>query len=205
MEAKTRKSELTRNAIIAAGIDIALRHGLGAVTVPSLAEQLRLSNSGIFSRIGSIETLRIALVDEYGRRFLAEIFFPALTRPRGLERLDAMVESWIARICTGDGSSMALYEVTGFSMDQAARDTRAILVGHIRAWRAIMMRTVMQAMAQQQLRDDIDPASLILEIQCLVLGVMFEYRVMNDASTAAKGIAAYRALIDRARKPAASA
>jgi AcrR family transcriptional regulator len=202
MEAKTRKSELTRSAIIAAGIDIALRHGLGAVSVPSLAEKLRLSNSGVFSRIGSIEALRIALVDEYGKRFLAEIFFPALKRPRGLQRLDAMVESWIQKICTGDGSSMSLYEVTGFSMDQAARDTREILVGHVRTWRAIMLRTVMQAVSQQQLREDIDPASVIVEIQCLVLGAMFEYRVMNDANTAAKAIAAYRALIDRVKKPA---
>ena len=76
MEAKTRKSALTRSAIVAGGIYIALQHGLGAVTVPSLADKLRLSNSGIFSRTGSIETLRIALVDEYGRRFLSEIFSP---------------------------------------------------------------------------------------------------------------------------------
>jgi hypothetical protein len=84
-------------------------------------------------------------------------------------------------------------------MDQAAQDTRDILVGHVKAWRKILMRTVMQAMSHQQLREDIDPASLILEIQCLVLGAMFEYRVMGDANTAAKAIAAYRALIDRVR------
>ncbi|MDO8771943.1 MAG: hypothetical protein Q7K57_25180 [Burkholderiaceae bacterium] len=35
--------------------------------------KLKLSNSRVFSRLGSLETLRIALVDEYAKRFLAEI------------------------------------------------------------------------------------------------------------------------------------
>lgn len=205
MQAKTKKSELTRNAIIEAGIDIAVRHGLGAVTVPSLAEKLKLSNSGVFSRIGSIEALRLALVEEYGKRFLAEIFFPALKKPHGLDRLDAMVESWIRKICSGDGNSMALFEVTAFSMDQAAHDTREILVSNVRAWRGVMMRTVMQAMAHRQLREDIDPASLLFEIHCLVLGALYEYRIMNDANTADKAIASYRALVQRVRRPVKTA
>lgn len=202
MEAKTRKSELTRAAIVDAGIDIAVRHGLGAVTVPSLAEKLKLSNSGVFSRIGSIETLRIALVDEYARRFLDEIFFPALQNPHGLDRLNAMVERWIRKICSGEGNSMALFEVTAFSMDQAAHDTREILVGNVRGWRSMMMRTIMQAMAHRQLREDIDPSVLLFEIHCLVLGALYEYRIMNDANTACKAIASYRELIKRVSRPA---
>lgn len=203
MEAKTRKSVLTRAAILDAGIDIAVRHGLGAVTVPSLAEKLKLSNSGVFSRIGSIETLRIALVDEYARRFLDEIFFPALKNPHGLDRLNAVIELWIRKICSGTGNSMALFEVTAFSMDQAAHDTRDILIGNVRGWRSMMMRTVMQAMAHGQLREDIDPSVLLFEIHCLVLGALYEYRIMNDANTACKAIASYRELIKRVSKPAA--
>jgi AcrR family transcriptional regulator len=203
MEAKTRKSVLTRAAILDAGIDIAVCHGLGAVTVPSLAEKLKLSNSGVFSRIGSIETLRIALVDEYARRFLDEIFFPALKNPHGLDRLNAVIELWIRKICSGTGNSMALFEVTAFSMDQAAHDTRDILIGNVRGWRSMMMRTVMQAMAHGQLREDIDPSVLLFEIHCLVLGALYEYRIMNDANTACKAIASYRELIKRVSRPAA--
>lgn len=202
MEAKTKKSELTRNAIIDAGIDIAVRHGLGAVTVPSLAEKLQLSNSGVFSRIGSIEALRIALVDEYGRRFLADIFFPALNKPHGLDRLNAMVERWIHRICSDTGNSMALFQVTALSMDQAAQETREILVGNVRAWRGVMMRTITQAMERDQLKKDIDPQALLFEIHCLVLGALYEYRIMNDANTIDIAIASYRALIRRVSKPA---
>ena len=76
-----------------------------------------------------------------------------LTLSRGQDRLDAMVERGIQKISTSDGSRLALCEVTGFSMDQAAQDTREVLVGNVRAWRPIMVRAVMQAVAEQQLRE----------------------------------------------------
>ena len=197
MEAKTKKSELTRNAIIDAGIEIALARGLGAVTVPGLAEKLQLSTSGVFSRIGSIEALRIALVDEYGRRFLAEIFFPALTRPRGIERLNVMVELWIQKICEDGCGNMTLFEVTAFAMDQAAQDTREVVIGNVQAWRRLMMRTIKQAIEHHQLKEDTDPELLIFSIHSLILGALYEFRIMNDAGTAQKAVAAYHSLIKR--------
>ena len=198
MQAKTKKSELTRNAIIDAGIDIAVRHGLGAVTVPSLAEKLQLSNSGVFSRIGSIEALRLAKL----RRGLRAPLFHALNKPHGLDRLNAMVESWIRKICSGDGKSMALFEVTALSMDQAAQETREILVGNVRAWRGVMMRTIKQAMERDQLKEDTDPVALLFEIHCVILGALYEYRIMNDPNTIDIALASYFALIRRVSKPA---
>lgn len=197
MKAKTKKSELTRNAIIDAGIEIALAHGLGAVTVPGLADKLQLSTSGVFARIGSVEALRIAIVDEYGRRFLAEIFFPALKRPRGIERLNAVVERWVEKICTNERNNMTLYEVTAFAMDQAAQDTREVVIGNVRAWRGVMMRTVKQAIEHHQLRPDTDPELLLFSIHSLVLGALYEFRIMNDANTAQKTMEAYQSLIKR--------
>lgn len=204
MEAKTKKSELTRSAIIEAGLDMAISHGFGAVTVPSLAEKLQLSNSGVFSRIGSIEALRTALVEEYSKRFLDEIFFPALPEPRGIERLNAMVERWIQKICSSSGNKVTLFEVTAFATDPAAQGLRATILTNVRAWRSAMQYTIKQGMEKNQFRDDADASALLFEIHCLVVGVLYEYRVMDDPSAAEKGICAYRALIERFRRPAAS-
>jgi AcrR family transcriptional regulator len=201
MEARTRKSESTRSAIIEAGLDIAIVQGFGAVTVPGLAERLQLSNSGVFSRIGSIEALRTALVDEYAKRFLAEIFFPALSKPRGIDRLSAMVERWIEKICSSVGDNVTLFEVTAFATDQAAQSLRETIVTNVRAWRAAMKHTIEQAIAENQFKEDTDASSLLFEIHCLVVGALYEYRIMNDPSTADKAIGAYRALIERVRRP----
>ena len=53
MDAKTQKSELTRAAIIGAGIDLASEQGLEAITLQAVADRVELSKSGVFSRIGS--------------------------------------------------------------------------------------------------------------------------------------------------------
>lgn len=204
MEAKTKKSELTRNAIVDAGIEIALNLGLGAVTVPSLADKLQLSNSGVFSRIGSIEALRAAIVGEYGRRFLAEVFFPALKKPKGLHRLNTMVEVWLQKICTNGHQPMTLFEVTAFSMDQAAQDTRDLIKSNVRAWRDVMMRTVMQAIEQKQLVDSVDPELLLFGIHSLMLGALYEFRVMGDPQAATKALASYQTLMALFTRPANS-
>ncbi|MEO8024810.1 TetR/AcrR family transcriptional regulator [Polaromonas sp.] len=205
MEAKTKKSELTRSAIIEAGLEMAISHGFGAVTVPSLAEKLQLSNSGVFSRIGSIEALRTALVEEYTKRFLGEIFFPAMEQPRGIDRLNAMVERWIHKICSSSGNNVTLFEVTAFSNEPAAQSLRGTILTNVRAWRSAMEYTIQQGMEKGQFRDDADASALLFEIHCLVVGVLYEYRVLDDPSSAEKAICAYRALIERFKRPVASA
>ena len=73
MDAKTRKSELTRAAIIDAALDLARSRGIAAISMRSIADSLQISKSGVFSRVGSIEALQQAVIEEYGRRFFERI------------------------------------------------------------------------------------------------------------------------------------
>ncbi|MEO7547593.1 MAG: TetR/AcrR family transcriptional regulator, partial [Ramlibacter sp.] len=97
MDAKTQKSEMTRAAIVGAGLDIASEQGLEAITLQAVADRIGLSKSGVFSRIGSREALQKAAIDEFGRRFLAQVFVPAMQAPKGLPRLNEVVQRWIVR------------------------------------------------------------------------------------------------------------
>ncbi|MBZ4307968.1 TetR/AcrR family transcriptional regulator, partial [Mycobacterium tuberculosis] len=63
----------------------------------AVASRLGLSKSGVFSRVGSREALQKAVIEEYGRGFLADVFVPAMQKPKGLPRLDEIVARWIAR------------------------------------------------------------------------------------------------------------
>jgi AcrR family transcriptional regulator len=98
MDAKTQKSELTRAAIVGAGIDVAAEQGLEAITLQAVADRIGISKSGVFSRIGSREALQKAVIEEFGRRFLADVFVPAMQLPKGLPRLDEIVRRWIAAL-----------------------------------------------------------------------------------------------------------
>src|SRR3954462_13160362 len=97
MDAKTQKAELTRAAIVGAALDQAAQEGLESLTLQAVADRIGLSKSGVFSRVGSRETLQKAVIDEWGRRFLDDVFVPAMQLPKGLPRLDPIVQRWITR------------------------------------------------------------------------------------------------------------
>jgi len=72
-----RKSETTRNAIIDHALAVASHGGLEALTLGSLADSMKMSKSGVVARVGSRETLQLAVLDSYRRRFEAQVMSPA--------------------------------------------------------------------------------------------------------------------------------
>ena len=88
--ARPSKGEQTRAAILDTALDLAARDGLEGLTIGLIAERMRMSKSGVFAHFGSREDLQLATLHEYHHRFEAEVFTPALRKPRGLPRLEAM-------------------------------------------------------------------------------------------------------------------
>src|SRR4051794_39011846 len=97
MDTRTEKSELTLAAIVDTALDMVATGGLGSLSLGEVAKRLGISKSGVFSRVGSLESLREAVLAEFNRRFAEAVFEPALLHPRGLPRLNALVQGWINR------------------------------------------------------------------------------------------------------------
>jgi AcrR family transcriptional regulator len=199
MEAKTRKSEMTQASIIDAALDIAAERGLAAISMKGVADRLQLSKSGVFSRSGSVESLQLAVVEEYGRRFVADIFLPAMQKPRGLPRLDAMMLRWFERVTTHSGIGAAVFEAAAFSLDSVDEKLKKILADGVAGWRFTMRRTVVQASEAGHLKADLNVDLFIYELHSLVLGALYESAFLGDKKMAAKGVQAYYRLIDSYR------
>jgi len=95
--ATTSRSELTLAAILDTALAMAAADGLESLTIGEVARRLGLSKSGVFSRIGSRQALQRAVIEEYDRRFINDVFVPAMREPRGLPRLNAIFERWLQR------------------------------------------------------------------------------------------------------------
>jgi AcrR family transcriptional regulator len=93
---KATKGEETRSQILAAAVEQASACGFESLTIGTLAERTGLSKSGLFAHFGSKLDLQIAALDEAARQYTAAVFLPAMKAPRGLKRLRAMFENWIA-------------------------------------------------------------------------------------------------------------
>ncbi|MDP1742834.1 MAG: TetR family transcriptional regulator [Polaromonas sp.] len=184
MDAKTQKSEMTRAAIVGAALDLASADGLEAITLQAVADKLGLSKSGVFSRIGSREALQKAVIEEFGRRFIAEVFVPAMQLPKGLPRLDAIVQRWIVRMRDVEVKSGCIYTAGAFELDDRAGELRDTLLQEVTRWRAALRRTALQAIEVGHLSADTDAEQLVAEISALAMGLLHDARFLRDQRAA---------------------
>ena len=195
MDAKTQKSEMTRTAIIGAGIDLASAEGLEAITLQAVADRIGLSKSGVFSRIGSREALQKAVIEEYGRRFLADVFVPAMQQPKGLPRLDMIVQRWIVRMRDVEAQSGCIYTAGAFELDDREGELRDTLLQEVTRWRASLRRTVLQAIELGHLQPDTDAEQLVGEICNLSIGLLHDARFLRDSRAAERAQASWKRLL----------
>ncbi|UUZ65444.1 TetR family transcriptional regulator [Polaromonas sp. P1-6] len=196
MDAKTQKSEMTRTAIIGAGIDLASAEGLEAITLQAVADRIGLSKSGVFSRIGSREALQKAVIEEFGRRFLADVFVPAMQQPKGLPRLNMIVQRWIVRMRDVEAKSGCIYTAGAFELDDKDGELRDTLLQEVTRWRAALRRTVLQAIDAGHLQPDTDPEQLVSEISSLSIGLLHDARFLRDPRAAERTQASWERLIN---------
>ena len=190
-DTKTTKSELTRTAIVGAGMDLVAAEGLEALTLQAVADRVGLSKSGVFSRVGSRETLQKVVIEEFGRRFLAEVFVPAMQQPKGLPRLDAIVERWLARLARSEPHNSCIYSAGAFELDDREGELRDFLLQEVTRWRAALRRTVLQSIEAGHLRADTVPEQLVGEIYGLAIGLLHDTRFLRDPSAPARTAASW--------------
>jgi len=195
METKTERSELTLAAILDTSLAMAAADGLDSLTIGDVAKRLGLSKSGVFSRIGSREALQAAVVDEYARRFLQDVFTPAMREPRGLPRLNAIMRLWMQRARDVETRSGCLYCSGAFEYDDREGPLRDLLLSHVQRWRGALKRTAIQAVEAGHLPPDTDVDQLVFELDGLFIALMREARFMRDPRAADRSWAAYERLI----------
>ncbi|MBS0453841.1 MAG: TetR/AcrR family transcriptional regulator [Proteobacteria bacterium] len=194
MDAKTQKSELTRAAIVGAALDLASAQGLESISLQAVADRIGLSKSGVFSRVGSREALQKAVIEEYGRRFLADVFVPAMQKPKGLPRLDEIMQRWIVRMRDVEVHTGCLYTAGAFELDDREGELRDLLHSEVMRWRAALRRTVAQAVEVGHLKPDTDPEQLVSEVSSLAIGLLHDARFLRDPRAAERAVSTWQRL-----------
>jgi AcrR family transcriptional regulator len=195
LEAKTNKSEMTRAAIVGAALDLAAEQGLEAITLQAVADRVQLSKSGVFSRVGSREALQQAVIEEYDRRFLADVFVPAMQAPKGLSRLNALVRRWIERTRVVEASTGCIYVAGAFELDDRDGPLRDLLLKGVLGWRAALRRCVFQAVNEGHLPQRTPVDDLVSDIYSLMIGLLHDARFLRDSAAVDRAHSSYERLI----------
>lgn len=194
-----RKGDLTRAAILEAALVAASRGGLEALTIGTLADSMQMSKSGVFAHFGSREELQLAVLKAYVQRFVNEVLRPAVKKPRGLPRLEAILEGWVAflalemtRGCIMIAGAVEYDDVPGPQRDE--------MVAIIAGWKRELIKAIRQAATEGHLKPRVDAHQLVFEIYGLMLAMHQDARLLRSADSAKRARTGLRRLISGVRR-----
>lgn len=192
------KGEDTRSTILKAGLDMASRLGLEAVTIGALAKDTRMSKSGLFGHFKSKEKLQIEILNHAGRIFSDNVVVPALSVESGTKRIRALVDNWIdwsARLTGGCIFVSASVEFT----DRPGK-VRDCLLKQQEDWIESLKRLARSAIRVGDFKKEIDCAQFAFDLYSMLLGFHLYDKLLNSAETKSRQEVALETLLNRYRQ-----
>jgi AcrR family transcriptional regulator len=197
------RSQLTLAAIVDIALEMAAAEGLESLTIGEVAKRLGLSKSGVFSRVGSREALQTAVLEEYDRRFVQDVFTPAMREARGLPRLNMLMSRWLERARRVEVAQGCIYCAGAFEYDDRQGPLRDQLLDGVRRWRTVLKRTVVQAIDEGHLQPQTEADQLVFEMDALFTGAMRDARFLGDSHALDRAWNTWQRLIADRTAPAA--
>lgn len=194
---RSMKANATKDRLLKIGVDQMSSRGLSGVTIGQLAEASGLSKSGLFAHFRSKEQLQIDLLDEMVRTAERIALEPAMQRPPGLPRLQALVNRWFgwtqhAGLSGGCPAAAALFELD--DIEGKVRDHTKELEAH---WRSVLGELVAEAVTEKHLSATTDVEQFVWELCAIYLGHHASSRFVRDRNADARAMHAFEALVQR--------
>ena len=193
---RAAKAVRTRQEILALAADLASAEGLEGLTIGRLAAELRMSKTGIFAHFGSKEELQLATVDWAKEVFLEQVVQPAVAKPRGVKRLQAMLTSWLEYVERSVFRGGCFFAAASLEFDSRPGRVRDIIAALTKAWMDALRNEIAYAKAQKEIGPDTVPAQLAFELHAYVQEANWAYKLYGDRSAFSR---ARRAITDRVR------
>jgi AcrR family transcriptional regulator len=191
---RPRKGEMTRAAIVDAALEIASRDGLEGLTIGTLADQMQMSKSGVFAHFGSREELQLAVLKEYVHRFVEQVLRPAVKKPRGLPRLEAILDRWVGFLAL-ELTRGCIMIAGAVEYDDRPGPLREAMVAIITGWKSELLKAIRQAVAEGHLKADTDAHQMVFEIYGLMLAMHQDARLLRSADSAKRARAGVARLL----------
>jgi AcrR family transcriptional regulator len=174
------KGDRTRQSILYRAVDLASTDGLEGLTIGRLADDLKMSKSGLFAHFGSKEELQLATIKAAKQRFIDDVFRPALNVERGYPRLMSICKSWIDYVRRGVFPGGCFFAAASFEFDGRSGPVRDVIGTAMDEWIEALEKAVRMAQDEGHLESSVDPAQLAFELNSLFFGANFACQLRND-------------------------
>ncbi len=191
-----RKGKITKTAILEQALFIASHEGLEALSFGELAEQMRMSKTGVYAKFGSLQTLQLEVVKLYSSHFEKTVSTPGHACPVGLPRLKSMFMHWTLQV-SAKTTAGCFYISCASEYDDRPGLVRDLLIRHILAWREALETCVCEALNLRHINSSMDAKQIVHEIFGYILVLHHDMRLLGDQDCVKRTQLAFDRLIDR--------
>ena len=168
IDGRRLRGDASRRIVLASAVDIASIEGLDGLSIGRLATAAKVSKSGVATLFGTKERLQLATIEAASLRFRETVLEPARVEPRGIRRIVALLDAWIAysrdRVFPGG----CFFNAAVSEFDAKPGPVRDAIGDAIESWNGYMRASVGYAVEFGELAPDADPALLAFEFTALL-------------------------------------
>jgi AcrR family transcriptional regulator len=195
------KGEQTRRTIVSRAVVIVSEVGYEGLSIGSLAEETKLSKSGLFAHFKSKEALQLAVMQDVIDRFVARVVQPGLSSPRGEARLRVLFEKKLLWISGEQELRGCLLSKASLEYDnRPAHPVRQRLVQALQDWRELLVRATKAAVDEGQLKADLDTEQFAYEFDGITMMYQQAHGLMRDRAAEERAHKAFESLLERSRR-----
>ncbi len=177
---RARKGTRTRESILRVAVDLGSVEGLEGLTIGRLADELKMSKSGLFAHFGSKEELQLATIAMAREIFVEHVVRPALASTEGIERLLALCQGWLGHVHGGVFKGGCFFTAASLEFDSRAGPVRDAIAATMKTWLSTLARAVEAAKKARHLKASVDPEQFAFEIYSLAMGANWALHLLDD-------------------------
>ena len=184
--------ERTKRLILGAAVRLATVEGLDGLSIGALARATEHSKSGVYAHFNSKEALQLATIDTARALFIDVVVAPTLHQG-GLDRLRALCESFLAYVENRTLPGGCFFAAAAVELGGRPGPLRERVAANQKDWIRVLTDAANEAVDLGELRDDTDVATLVFELNALVIAANTAYILHEDPAVLAQA----RTAIDR--------
>jgi AcrR family transcriptional regulator len=199
-----RKGERTRQAILDHALECATTVGFEGLTIGRLAQDLRLSKSGLFAHFQGKDALLLGVLETARARFVEQVVKPGLAARRGEPRVRALLERWFEWERSTALPGGCPFITAAVELDDRPGPARDYLVQSQKDWLDVLANSARTGVDEGHFRADLEVERLAADLYGVMLGFHHQARLLRDPRAEGRARQAVEALLAAARSGLAS-
>lgn len=180
------KGEASRSAILLAAAKLATTKGLDGLSIGDLAAEVGMSKSGLYAHFKSKEELELATIETAAEIFGREVLSTALQAPAGLQRLRALVDSFLGHLERHVFPGGCFFAAVAMELDTRPGPARDRVVEVQRGWLTLLSQCFVDAQESGDVDSGADVAQAVFETNAMLLAANLQFVMTNDPGALAQ-------------------